>query len=171
MVIFGATANGSLIYQKSEIDFMDFYTYCKNYTTSGDWIIPLGTTSKYQPSDDNTKEYMHTYDTKLLNVIQRSDNNLVIKNVKMVGEDRDPRNKGLQKSILTMLEMVDKTMRKLPVGAVTFVCDKLRNVYDSVMSGPNGQQNEIHIWLPVWNVNAEKALLISILGRINFVIS
>lgn len=164
------------VFQRDEIDFIDFKTYCSNFTTNGDWVIPLGSFFslgyEYEEGfNEDTKEFMETYDDDLIMVFRHQDEKLVRKNVKMLG-DKDPSNKGLYGSILKFLDGLEKTIERFPEKKVASVCDKLRELYDKKMSDlTTGQQTEIHIWIPVWRTTCEKALIVSVIGRINLIIT
>ena len=92
--------------------------------------------------------------------------------VKMLGNKKDPSEKGLYGSIVKFLDGLEKTIKRFPEKKVLNVCDKLRELYDKKMSDPTtGQQTEIHIWIPVWRTTCEKAMIVSIIGRINLIIT
>ena len=82
------------VFQRDEIDFIDFKTYCSNFTRNCDWVIPLGSFFslgyEYEEGfNEDTKEFMETYDDDLIMVFRHQDEKLVRKNVKMLG-DKEP---------------------------------------------------------------------------------
>ena len=90
----------------------------------------------------------------------------------MLGNKEAPSEKGLYGSIVKFLDGLEKTIKRFPEKKVSGVCDKLRELYDKKMSDPvTGQQTEIHIWIPVWRTTCEKAMIVSIIGRINLIIT
>ena len=170
---------GEIVFQKHEVDFDNFKIYCANYVTNGDRAIPLGSYATDEEMDDiintqmdkNSKEYIHYYDERLISIFRRQDSDLVLKNPRLLG-GRDPDKRGLYGKILSILNKGERAINKLPEKKVIVICNKLREYYDSKMKDPTtGQQIETHIWIPVWDVTAEKALVVSILGRINLVIT
>ena len=167
-----------IVFQRSEIDFYDFRTYCCNFTTNGDWIIPLSseeaTKRKYEDGfhGENSKNLMETFDSGLLSVYRHQDDKLVRKNIRMLGDRSDPDKKGLYYSVLMAIDKADRIIAKLPKKGLVTVCDFIRKLYDDNMKDPvTGQQIETHIWIPVWKATSEKAILISLLGRVNLVIT
>lgn len=172
-------ADSGMIFQRTEIDFYDFRTYCCNYTRSGDWVIPLGddmsVQTVYDPekgSKEITREEMCTKDVDgLITIYRHQDDNLVMKNPRMLGT-RDPEKKGLIYYALIGLQRLDEIIAKLPKRAVEKVCMKLTEKYDSYMKDrTTGQVIETHIWIPLWRSASEKALLIHILDRINIIVT
>lgn len=166
-----------IVFQKNEVDFGNFKSYCANYVTNGDWVIPLGSffslDDEYEHDlyieGDDTKEFMSAYDDRLITVFRRQDENLVQKNIRMLGS-RDPSKRGLNEKILKILYQSEKFINKIPDKKLISICDKIRNVYDKSMKDPTtGQQIETHIWIPVWRIVCDKALVVSILGRINII--
>lgn len=174
----GTSLHGSeIVFQKNEVDFGNFKEYCANYVTNGDWAIPLGlyyfcNEECDEPDHDDTAvDFMRTYDDRLINILRRQDSELVIKNPRMLGY-KDPKKKGLYGKILKLLDKAERTINKMPERKVGSICNKIRGYYDKKMQDPTtGQQIETHIWIPVWDVTAKKALVVSILGRINLVIT
>lgn len=167
-----------IVFQRYEIDFYDFHTYCCNFTTNGDWVIALGseqaTKGRYEEKFDNddSEKFMEEFDGGLLKVYRHQDDSLVRKNVKMLGDRKNPKKKGLYYNILMAIEKADRILSKIPNGTLTFACDFIRKVYDDRMKDPiTGQQIETHIWIPIWRTTGEKGFLISILGRINLIIT
>lgn len=167
------------VFVRDEIDFIDFKTYCNSFTTNGDWVIPLGSFfavgAEYEEgfvNGEDDKTFMETYDDDLIMVYRHQDEKLIRKNVKMLGNKKDPSEKGLYGSIVKFLDGLEKTIKRFPEKKVLNVCDKLRELYDKKMSDPvTGQQTEIHIWIPVWRITCEKAMIVSIIGRINLIIT
>lgn len=172
----GKLKSSEIVFQKHEVDFINFKTYCSNYVTNGDWAIPLGVYFCDEDFDETYQgvsedEFMRVYDDRLINVFRRQDSDLVMKNIRMLG-DRNPKNKGLYGKILKILDTAEKALDKFPEKKVAYVCNKLRDYYDKKMKDPTtGQQIETHIWIPVWNATSETATVVSILGRINLVIT
>ena len=121
---------------------------------------------------EDDKTFMETYDDDLIMVYRHQDEKLIRKNVKMLGNKEAPSEKGLHGSIVKFLDRLAKTIKRFPEKKVSGVCDKLRELYDKNMSDPvTGQQTEIHIWIPVWRTTCPKAMIVSILGRINLIIT
>ena len=166
------------VFVRDEVDFIDFKTYCSNFTANCDWVIPLGSFfaigAEYEEgfvNGEDNKEFMETYDDDLIMIYRHQDEKLIRKNVKMLGS-KNPSEKGLYGSVIKFLDSLEKTIRRFPEKKVTNVCDKLRELYDKKMSDPvTGQQSEIHIWIPIWRTTCEKAMIVSIIGRINLIIT
>lgn len=172
-------ADSGIIFQRTEIEFYDFKTYCCNFTRSGDWIIPLGDDmsiqTKYDPEKDNkeiTKEEMYSKEVDgLITIYRHQDDSLVMKNPRMLGT-RDLAKKGLIYYVLIGMQRLDEAIAKLPKRAVEKICVKLTEKYDTYMKDrTTGQSIETHIWIPLWRSASEKALLIHILDRINIIIT
>lgn len=172
-------ADSGMIFQRTEIDFYDFRTYCCNFTRSGDWIVPLGddmsVQTMYDPEKDKediTKEEMHSKDVDgLITIYRHQDDSLVMKNPRMLGT-RDPAKKGLIYYVLIAMQRLDEFIAKLPKKMVEKICTKLVDKYDTYMKDrTTGQVIETHIWIPLWRSASEKALLIHILDRINIIIT
>ena len=166
------------VFVRDEVDFIDFKTYCSNFTTNGDWVIPLGSYfaigAEYEEgfvNGEDDKTFMESYDDDLIMVYRHQDEKLIRKNVKMLGS-KNPIEKGLHGSVIKFLDGLEQTIKHFPEKKVASVCDKLRGLYDKKMSDPvTGQQSEIHIWIPVWRTACPKAMIVSIIGRINLIIT
>lgn len=166
------------VFVRDEVDFIDFKTYCSNFTTNGDWVIPLGSFfaigAEYEEgfvNGEDDKAFMESYDDDLVMIYHHQDEKLIRKNVKMLGS-KNPSEKGLYGSIIKFLDGLEKTIKRFHEKKISSVCDKLRELYDNKMSDPTtGQQTEIHIWIPVWRTTCEKAMIVSIIGRINLIIT
>ena len=171
-------ANSEIVFQRTDVEFYDFRTYCCNFVTNGDWVIPLGskkaTERKYEEGgfEEDTKDFMKSFDDGLINIYRRQDDKLVMKNIKMLGDRNEPRKKGVYDNILKFINTADHMISKLPRKSVEVACDYIRNFYDKYMKDPTtGQQIETHIWIPIWRTTCKDALLISLLGRINLIIT
>lgn len=171
-------ADSGLIFERTEIDFCDFRTYCSNFTENGDWIIPISgdfaPEAEYVPgykNEDDDEYFMRTYDEDLVSIYRHQDDNLVVKNVKMLG-GKNPKNKGLIFNIYKIMGKIDKIVSRLPRKTTENICGIARKAYDGAMKdSTTGQVPEIHIWIPLWRTKCEKALLIHILDRINVIIT
>ena len=171
-------ADSGMIFERTEIDFCDFRTYCTNFTGNGDWVVPISgdfaPEAEYTPgykNEDNDEVFMKTYDEDLIKVYRHQDDNLVVKNVKMLGS-RNPKNNGLIFNVLKFMEKLDKAIAKLPRKPVENVCRLVKKIYDDAMKDSTTEQvPEIHVWIPLWRTKCEKALLIHILDRINVIIT
>ena len=162
------------VFLKNEIDFVDFRTYCCNAVANGDWVISLSNgddfsiKEKEQEKDD--AEFANTYDDELVKLYRRQDESIVVKNIKIISGGR-PSNKGLYGKIDKILDRLDESVKKVPGKKLEKVCDVLRKHYDANIKDSLGQSVETHIWVPLWRTHSEKALLVTILGRINIVIT
>ena len=74
------------VFVRDEVDFIDFKTYCSNFTTNGDWVIPLGSFfaigAEYEEgfvNGEDDKTFMETYDDDLIMVYRHQDEKLIRK--------------------------------------------------------------------------------------------
>ena len=169
------------IFRCQEIQFKDFRTYCTNYTKNGDWIINLGgengVIETHNPEKEiDSKEFMGTYDENLIQVYRHQDESLVSKNVKMIGVDNDPENKGLYSSFMVVSAHIVNKLSDSSLFSTEIIkkfCEEIADIYDRFMvKNEEDQVHGIHIWVPVWRTTSEKGFVVGLLnGRINFIIT
>lgn len=162
------------------VEFKDFRTYCINNTKSGDWVFNLGAepavTKTFDPSVEHvdSKEFMETYDENLVQVYRHQDSSLVMKNVKMLG-DQDPEKKGLYSGIANISLYASSKLESKIIKSKTLetICSKACNAYDSfMMENEDGEIYGIHVWVPVWRTTSDTGVLVSLLdGRVNLIIT
>ena len=169
------------IFRCQEIQFKDFRTYCTNHTKNGDWILNLGgengVIETHNPEKEiDSKEFMGTYDENLIQVYRHQDESLVSKNVKMIGVDTDPENKGLYSSFMVASAHIVNKLSDSSLFSTEIIkkfCEEIADIYDRFMvKNEEDQVYGIHIWVPVWRTTSEKGFIVSLLdGRINFIIT
>ena len=169
------------IFRCQEIQFKDFRTYCTNHTKNGDWILNLGgengVIETHNPEKEiDSKEFMGTYDENLIQVYRHQDESLVSKNVKMIGVDTDPENKGLYSSFMVASAHIVNKLSDSSLFSTEIIkkfCEDIADIYDRFMvKNEEDQVYGIHIWVPVWRTTSEKGFIVSLLdGRINFIIT
>ena len=169
------------IFRCQEIQFKDFRTYCTNHTKNGDWILNLGgengVIETHNPEKEiDSKEFMGTYDENLIQVYRHQDESLVSKNVKMIGVDNDPENKGLYSSFMVVSAHIVNKLSDSSLFSTEIIkkfCEEIADIYDRFMvKNEEDQVYGIHIWVPVWRTTSEKGFIVSLLdGRINFIIT
>ena len=169
------------IFRCQEIQFKDFRTYCTNHTKNGDWILNLGgengVIDTHNPEKEiDSKEFMGTYDENLIQVYRHQDESLVSKNVKMIGVDTDPENKGLYSSFMVVSAHIVNKLSDSSLFSTEIIkkfCEEIADIYDRFMvKNEEDQVYGIHIWVPVWRTTSEKGFVVGLLdGRINIIIT
>lgn len=169
------------IFRCQEIQFKDFRTYCTNHTKNGDWILNLGgengVIETHNPEKEiDSKEFMGTYDENLIQVYRHQDESLVSKNVKMIGVDNNPENKGLYSSFMVVSAHIVNKLSDSSLFSTEIIkkfCEEIADIYDRFMvKNEEDQVYGIHIWVPVWRTTSEKGFVVGLLdGRINIIIT
>lgn len=167
-------ANANQLFVAYEVYFESIHKYIHHQTDSGDYIIPL-TSQADQCFEKITKDqlaydeedYVNTFDTRLLRFYRHQDTSLVLKNIKKFGE-----NEGLLDKVQLIIIKADALIRKFPKVVIQKIANTISEGYDKLFKDPTTNHvPKLIIWIPVWKINADKAIEITILDRIKLLFS
>lgn len=153
-----------------DVEFKNPAEFCRTMLDDRDYFFSIGGCGiKPNPKidDDESIDYMKQYDPDLLQVYQRKDNNLVVKNIKMMAGN-NPKDKGFIKFI-DQLNYINDKIAKNKVAQMIIAA--IAKGYDDLVRDKYGNCPATYIWIPVWNSTARDAKMIVVAERLVFVIS
>ena len=156
-------------------EFKSINQFIDCYSNQGDYIIPLtGNPDEVFRSSTNIPEdenYQNIGDPRLLRIYRYYDpNHKPLKNIKKFGKGKD--SKGLMLNIQSFIDIFDSIISRLPKKFLKSKINAIESKYDQIFTDKT--TNHIvatYIWIPIWNINSDKALVVNILKRIYLVFS
>lgn len=112
--------------------------------------------------------YRTTFDYRLFNPYILRNDNLIPINIKMLGNKKC---RGLIGRFLDMLEWIDKQVSTIPFGWAKKWIVKLRNKYDKKMVTNKGKVIRTVVWIPLYSISNSAAICITLIDRIDIIIT
>lgn len=166
----------NLVFKAYMDDFNDINQFINIHSHQGDYIIPLtgdpdevfGNTYTKIPEDEN---YQNIGDPRLLRVYRYYDpSHKPLKNIKKF--DRAKGSKGIMLKIQSLIDFLDSIISKIPKRILNSKIAILESKYDQTFQDDTTKRIVAnYIWIPIWNINSEKALIVNIRNRIFLIFS
>lgn len=122
-----------------------------------------------EQKDDELKElYRTTYDYRLLNPYILKKGELTPINVKMIGEKKY---RGIVGNVCNCLSWIDKHVSNIPFGLAKKWVKFLQNKYDENMVTNKGNIIKTVIWIPLYSISNTTGLYISLIDRIDIILT
>lgn len=112
--------------------------------------------------------FRSVYDYRLINPYLIRDEDLLPVNLKMLGS-KDC--KGLIGNICDSIEIIDNKISDLPFGWSERLIDNCKKKYDGYLRTNKGKVMKTVIWLPLYNIANTDAICITLIDRIDIIIT
>lgn len=166
----------NLVFKAYMREFNTINQFIDNDSHQGDYIIPLtgnpdevfGENAIMIPENEN---YQNIGDPRLLRVYRYYDpSHKPLKNIKKFDQGKD--SKGIMLKIQSLLDFLDSIISKIPKRILNSKISILESKYDQTFKDETTRKIvSNYIWIPVWNINSEKALVVDIRNRIFLIFS